>query len=32
VEIDMTVPFAGRSKEMTTARFVKAPEGWIVVK
>jgi hypothetical protein len=32
VEIDMTVPFAGRSKEMATARFVKGPDGWIVVK
>ena len=32
VEIDMTVPIAGRSKEMTTARFVKGPDGWIVVK
>jgi hypothetical protein len=32
VEIDMTVPIAGRSKEMATARFVKGPEGWVVVK
>lgn len=32
VEIDMTVPFVGRSKEMTTARFVKGPEGWVVMK
>jgi hypothetical protein len=32
VEIDMTVPIAGRSKEMATARFVNGPDGWIVVK
>jgi hypothetical protein len=32
VEIDMTVPFAGRSKEVATARFVKGPEGWVVIK
>lgn len=32
VEIDMTVPLTGRSKEMTSARFVKSPDGWIVVK
>ena len=32
VEVDMTVPLAGRSKEMATARFVKGPEGWVVVK
>ncbi len=32
VEVDMTVPLTGRSKEMATARFVKGPEGWVVVK
>lgn len=32
VEVDMTVPIAGRAREMTTARFVKGPDGWIVVK
>jgi hypothetical protein len=32
VEVDMTVPLAGRSKETATARFVKGPEGWVVVK
>ena len=32
VEVDMTVPIAGRSKEMTTVRFVKGPDGWVVVQ
>ncbi len=32
VEIDMTVPLSGRSKETATMRFVKGPEGWVVVK
>jgi hypothetical protein len=32
VEIDMTVPLAGRTKDMTSARFVKSPDGWVVVK
>lgn len=32
VEIDMTVPLAGRSKDMASARFVKSPDGWVVVK
>ncbi len=32
VEVDMTVPLAGRSKEMATVRLVKGPEGWVVVK
>lgn len=32
VEVDMTVPLTGRSKEMTTVRFVKGPDGWVVVQ
>jgi hypothetical protein len=32
IEIDMTSPLAGRGKDMATARFVKGPEGWVVVK
>ena len=32
VEVDMTVPIAGRSKEMATARFVKGPDGWVVAE
>ncbi len=32
IEVDMTSPLAGRGKDMATARFVKGPEGWVVVK
>lgn len=32
VEVDMTVPIAGRSKEMTTVRFVKGPDGWVMMQ
>ena len=32
IEVDMTAPLAGRSKETTTARFVKGPEGWMLMK
>ncbi len=32
VETDMTAPFAGRTKDMATARFVKGPDGWVVVR
>lgn len=32
VEIDMTVPLTGRKKDMTTARFVKGPDGWVVTE
>lgn len=31
-EIDMTVPFAGRSKKMEKARFVKGPDGWVIAE
>lgn len=32
VEVDMTVPLTGRKKDMTQARFVKGPDGWVVTK
>lgn len=32
VELDMTVPLTGRKKDMTTARFVKGPDGWVVAE
>lgn len=32
VEVDMTSPLAGRKKDMTSARFVKGPDGWVVGK
>ena len=32
VEMDMTAPLAGRKKDMTSARFVKGPDGWVVTK
>jgi len=32
VEVDMTVPLTGRKKDMTQARFVKGPDGWVVAK
>ncbi len=32
VEVDMTVPLAGRSTETATVRFVEGPDGWVVVK
>jgi len=31
-EVDMTAPVTGRGKETAKARFVKGPEGWVVVK
>lgn len=32
VELDMTVPVAGRSRETISARFVKGPDGWVMIK
>lgn len=32
VELDMTVPLTGRKKDMTSARFVKGPDGWVVTE
>lgn len=32
VEVDMTVPVVGRTKDMTQARFVKGPDGWVMVR
>jgi hypothetical protein len=30
IELDMTVPLAGRSKSVKSVRFVKASDGWQV--
>ena len=32
IELDMTVPLTGRKKDMTSARFVKGPDGWVVAE
>ena len=32
VELDMTVPVSGRSREIVSARFVEGPDGWIMIR
>lgn len=32
VELDLTVPVMGRTKETISARFVNGPDGWVMVK
>lgn len=32
IELDMTVPLTGRKKDVTSARFVKGPDGWVVAE
>lgn len=32
VELDVSAPFVGRSKKVTTIRFVKSSEGWQAVQ
>ena len=32
VEVDMSVPFLGRSTQTHTRRFVKADDGWVVIE
>ncbi|MDH5471200.1 MAG: hypothetical protein OEX75_11450 [Gammaproteobacteria bacterium] len=31
VQVDMSVPFLGRSTQMTTRRFVNSDNGWVVI-
>lgn len=32
VELDITVPLTGRTRDMVQARLVKGPEGWVLAK
>jgi len=31
VEVDMSVPLIGRTKQIRTQRFVKSDDGWVVI-